>query len=144
MFSHRKKGLHPKNVVSEPEQSKPNTGEIMRTVASDKSFHFYEGIGRPTNQVAVSLIDFRKKIDRINLSSVIFHLKRADFESWIREVIGDDVLATRISQINPYDPNVRAALQTTFDLRIRELGKTPSYTKAGIQDLVKVSSPIET
>ncbi len=139
MFTHRKKGQDSKNTVSKPKKTEPGA----RKLTSDNAFHFYEGIGKPTNQVAKSLTDFRRKIDSVNLSSVVFHLKRGDFENWIRDAIGDDILATRIGKINPYDPNVRAALQTTLDLRLRELRETTPHTKAGAQDTIKIYSPIE-
>lgn len=51
-------------------------------------------------EMAVSLTDLFAKIERVDLQSVVFHQARGDFKRWIREVIGDRELATRLGRIS--------------------------------------------
>ena len=75
--------------------------QILRRV-SEESFHFASGIGAFTGESANSLIDFQEKLDKIPLQCIRFHLypRQPDFESWIRETLGDDYLADKIAQID--------------------------------------------
>jgi len=69
---------------------------ILGTVVYDKAFFFFEDIGKPTGQYAISLSDFSTKISKVPAKCLTFHLKRADFENWIRDIIGDPELSRRI------------------------------------------------
>jgi hypothetical protein len=96
-------------LVSKPSISKPGvrkstlsedrTSTILRSVSEKEGFHFYRAVGEPTGETAVSLADFAKKMKYVNVRSVNFHFYRKDFETWIRDVIGDAELALRISRI---------------------------------------------
>jgi len=39
-------------------------------------------------------------LEKILLKSIGFHLKRGDFERWIRETLGDEYLANEINKID--------------------------------------------
>jgi len=78
---------------------KETVSKILGTVSYNRAFFFYEEIGKPIGEAAVSLSDFCNKIEQIPSKSLVFHLKRGDFENWIREVIGDMELAGRIGNI---------------------------------------------
>lgn len=67
--------------------------KILRNVPEQEGFHFYLGIGEPTGKIAVSLTDFVKKLETIDVQSVNFHFPRKDFEKWIRDAVGDAELA---------------------------------------------------
>jgi len=56
-------------------------------------------MGKPLGEAAISLSDFCNKINTIPPKSLVFHLKRGDFENWIRDVIRDVELARRIGNI---------------------------------------------
>jgi len=73
--------------------------KILRTVPEKEGFHFYTAIGKPTEETAVSLTDFVKKMETVDARSVNFHYSRKDFAKWIREVIGDAELAARLGRI---------------------------------------------
>jgi hypothetical protein len=72
---------------------------MLGTLAQDKAFFFYEDVGRSTGDSATSLTDFCSKINVAPTASLLFHLKRGDFESWTKNAIGDSELATRIAKI---------------------------------------------
>ena len=79
--------------------NKDLVSKILRSVPEQEGFHFYLAVGEPTGEIAVSLVDFVKKMETIDVRSVNFHFPRKDFEKWIRGVIGDAELALRIGRI---------------------------------------------
>ena len=118
------------------EVSDTEINKILRTVPTEKAFYFYKEIGTPTKHFSASLPDFRDKLKIIEWSSLVFHLKRRDFENWIREVIGDPELAKRISDFSPDTYNLRDKLYMAVDTRIRQL-REPVQTATSEQLLVK-------
>jgi hypothetical protein len=80
--------------------SKDLISKILRSVTEQEGFHFYLAIGEPTGETAVSLADFAEKMGAVDARSVNFHYTRKDFEKWIREVIGDSTLASRLNMIS--------------------------------------------
>ncbi len=79
--------------------NKDLASKILRSVPEQEGFRFYLAIGEPTGEIAVSLADFVKKLETIDVRSVNFHFPRKDFEKWIRGVIGDAELALRVGRI---------------------------------------------
>jgi len=73
--------------------------KILGTVSYEKAFFFYEDIGKPTGDFAISLSDLCSKINAVDSKSLTFHLKRGDFENWIKEVLGDSELPSRIVKL---------------------------------------------
>lgn len=125
MFSRKKKNKKTSvtNMNAKPSQSEVE--KILRTVPPDEAFYFYEEVGKPVGYIARSLVDFRDKVNAVQRSSLVFHLKRKDFANWIKGIIGDSELAKRISNISPDDFNLKNKLFTTIDKRINELKETP-------------------
>jgi hypothetical protein len=72
---------------------------ILRRVPEREGFRFYRNVGDPTGETAVSLVDFLSKMEVVDVRSISFHFSRKDFETWIREVIGDAELSIRIGRI---------------------------------------------
>ncbi|HVP15831.1 MAG TPA: hypothetical protein VMT42_00485 [candidate division Zixibacteria bacterium] len=83
-----------KKVLGLPEISKEKAAEILMYLPMEKSFHFYADIGKPLNVHATSLSDFSDKIQKVDLSSIEFHVNRGDFEAWFAE-LGDAELARK-------------------------------------------------
>ena len=101
---------------------KPEALRVLRTVNANESFRFYEGIGKPTGQIATSLADFLNKIKSVKTESLMFHLERKDFENWIEKTLGDFTLAKRIAKMSfKRDRNVKAKMQAILEKRIKEL-----------------------
>jgi len=108
----------------------PNKNSIQRilgNVVYDKAFFFYEDLGKPTGEFATSLSDFCNKINTISSQSLAFHLKRGDFENWIRETLGDIELSHQLGKLKARktmwknDASLRTKLQATIRNRIAEL-----------------------
>jgi len=101
--------------------------KILETVAHDKAFFFYEEIGKPTGDFAVSLSDFCGKLDKVPPKCLAFHLKREDFENWTRDIIGDVELSRRIGKVKTSktvwknDTTLRKKLYATVRDRVAEL-----------------------
>lgn len=101
--------------------------KILGNVVYDKAFFFYEDIGKPTGDFAINLSDFCNKIKTISPKIVAFHLKRGDFENWIREIIGDSELSQRIKKLKTNkrafksQTTLRNKLHVTVRDRIAEL-----------------------
>jgi hypothetical protein len=101
--------------------------KILAVVSEDRGFHFCFADQVYTMVTASSLSDFVAKLDGIDDRSVLFHYPRGDFQSWIREVIGDNELANRMCFIAPNLPGdkLRKELQTMVQQRIKELTAIP-------------------
>lgn len=101
--------------------SREEVSKILGTVNYERAFYFYNGVGKPNGDFAVSLSDFCSKINVISSESLAFHLKRRDFQNWIREVVGDVELAKRMDKIQVKDNAVRSTLHAFVSNRIKEL-----------------------
>jgi hypothetical protein len=97
--------------------------EILRTVSYEKSFHFYTAHGNYIGETATSLDAFAKKIQLVPASSISFHLQRGDFQKWIKDTLGDNELAKRISLIELTLPaeDLRKELLAIVQTRIKAL-----------------------
>ncbi len=89
--------------------------ELRRIVVEpEKGFHFYEDIGKPLGQVALSLEDFVEKVGRVPLASIEFHQKRGDFAKWIRAVFMDHTVADAIEGIKEHGEELRRKIIETI------------------------------
>jgi len=73
--------------------------EFLRTVPYEKGFHFYTAPGTFTGETATSIDAFEKKLQVVAADSVNFHFQRGDFQRWVKDTLGDDELAKRVSAI---------------------------------------------
>jgi hypothetical protein len=101
--------------------SQEEISKILGTVAYERAFYFYDGVGKPNGEFAVSLSDFCSKINVVRPESLAFHLKRRDFQNWISEVVGDIELAKRMDKIQVKDNALRSTLHAFVSNRIKEL-----------------------
>lgn len=97
--------------------------KILNIVPNARGFHFCTANGNSTGVTAVGLGDFAEKLKTIDLSSIDFHFRCGDFQKWIREVLRDDELAERISQIKKdlCGENLRTELLETVNSRMVHL-----------------------
>ena len=113
---------------------------ILRILRDEEAFYFYEAIGKPTGENAQSLSDFLEKMKSVKLESLLFHLQRKDFQTWIEKTLGDSKLARKMDGIPPsHDDDLRTKIHATVENRIKELRGT-SLTLLVSEDLAVVSS----
>ena len=72
---------------------------ILRTVPYEDGFNFYFDIGQPTKNTATSLEQFAKELEVVEVKSVDFHFKRADFQKWVSKILEDIELSRRLDKI---------------------------------------------
>ena len=124
--------MKPKGKLKNSEQklgysipSQRKTKAILRDLPLEMSFRFYEEIGKPTAQVATSLLDFCDKLasaQSLQLRfSLAFHMKRGDFVAWIKQAVGDSELANKIGEISADDQDLAEKLYHAVDNRIKQL-----------------------
>ncbi|MEM2972013.1 MAG: hypothetical protein QW270_06275 [Candidatus Bathyarchaeia archaeon] len=114
-----------KKALGFPEIDKGKASEILSYLPVEKSFHFYADIGKPLNIYAVSLQDFCDKIQKVNISSLEFHINRGDFEAWFT-ALGDIELARKtllIKEQKLIGEDLRKRLYETVKSRCEELAK---------------------
>jgi hypothetical protein len=111
-----------KNVdLLEKSLTREDVSKFLEPVSYEESFRFLDGTARPTGEIAISLSDFCSKIRTVSSESLLFHLKRNDFQEWIGEVIGDDELARRLNRIRVKNGVLRDTLHALISSRIQEL-----------------------
>jgi hypothetical protein len=108
-----------KHQTSEPDLAR----KLLAPVSYDHGFHFFTSIGRYTGETAVSLATFAKEVEVAPIESIDFHFKRADFQKWISDTVGDAVLATSIENIEKElaDEPLRRRLIEVINTRVKEL-----------------------
>jgi len=81
-----------------------------REVGVEKAFYFYEDLGQPLHQVAVSLKDFLEKVKEVSVASIEFHQNRGDFAKWIRDAFGAVPLADAVETVKESGEGLRRQL----------------------------------
>ena len=89
-------------------------------------FSFSYDFVRSSGLTDHSLDDFVSTLKTVDISSLLFHLERGDFERWIRQVIGDEKLANKIAEIMRLDKrlkgsNLRKKILAVTTRRIKQL-----------------------
>jgi len=89
------------------------------------AFEFAAGEGMRTGDVAHSYQEFLDVIKRIDSRSLVYHLYRGDFDSWVSEVFRDKLLSEKLvrlkSAVRPVD-QLRARMIRILEVRLAELG----------------------
>lgn len=112
-----------KEVLGFPRLDKNQVSNILSPLPLEKAFHFYEGLNRYVGVHADSLEDFCRKILKVDLESIRFHLLRRDFESWFK-LLGDMELARKVGMVREeelFGEALRKELYDTVKSRRDEL-----------------------
>jgi predicted transcriptional regulator len=123
-----------KRALGIPEITKEKAASIIAYAPHDKAFNFYSTVGKPLSIHAHSLRDFANKLDRADIVSVEFHMKRGDFENWFRG-LGDEELAKKTALLkkkNLVGEDLRKQLHEISEQRYLELAQLsgqPTTTK---------------
>jgi alpha-amylase len=119
--------------VGEKALTPTDAARMLRRLPSWRAFWFYRDMDEPLGQGAMSLSEFSQLISAIEEQSLEFHVQRKDFESWIREGVGDKELADRIRDLGrqalPGD-QLRKRLCSMVEQRYHELGRIASEGSA--------------
>ncbi len=96
---------------------------ILRRVSIHEAFLFFTDEEHYTGKFAQSLDIFVREIDNVPLKSIEFHFERGDFQKWIRNIIGDNELASRFNCIEESMRGVelRKTIKKTVKERIDQL-----------------------
>jgi hypothetical protein len=89
--------------VKKPPVDRDKALLITSSVPGEKGFHFFTDVQKPTGIFATSLFDFLEVLKKVDLKSLEFHLKRNDFQKWLREVVRDDWLADQFEKLRALD-----------------------------------------
>ena len=114
-----------KEALGISEVTKEKAIAILSYEPHDKSFEFYSDIGKPLHVHAHSLRDFAKKLEKVENSSIEFHIKRGDFEAWFT-TSGDQELAKKIKllrQRNLASDDLRRQLRQIVEQEYISLAK---------------------
>jgi hypothetical protein len=103
-----------------------NYENILRRVDDEKAFYFYQDVNMYTGIKVNSLEDFANTLPTLAVEVIDFHLKRGDFEKWIKEVLGDETLSNNILKIREkglVGEEAKKQLIRVVSRRLRELRK---------------------
>jgi hypothetical protein len=109
--------------LAKKQTSKSPYSKILNIVPYAQGFHFCTASGNSAGVTALGLADFAEKLKTIGISPIDFHFRCSDFQKWIRDILGDDELAERISQIKGdlCGETLRTELLETVNSRIIHL-----------------------
>ncbi|MBI4258290.1 MAG: hypothetical protein HY619_04980 [Thaumarchaeota archaeon] len=72
--------------------------KILAQVPPEKGFHFHTDVEAYTGRYASSLEEFSKMLEQVDLKSIEFHLRRKDFENWVR-YLGDQAIPLQLAKV---------------------------------------------
>jgi 16S rRNA C967 or C1407 C5-methylase (RsmB/RsmF family) len=110
--------------VKKPPVDRDKALLITSSVPGEKGFHFFTEVQKPTGIFATSIFDFLEQLKKVDLKSLEFHLKRNDFQKWLREVIRDDWLAEEFEKLRALDlsaDRLRVKLVEVTEERCKQL-----------------------
>ena len=100
----------------------------VRTVTPDRAFYFYREMGQPLGTASRCLDELATIVEGVDSSSIGFHVKRGDFESWFK-MLGDKSLAGQVAELRDKDippDELRGMLSSIVRTRLDRLHKIAS------------------
>jgi hypothetical protein len=79
--------------------------------------------GHYTGETATSVCSFLRDLGSVDIQSIKFHFERDDFQKWIRNIIKDEELASRIDKLGKKlsEDSLQPKLTDIVQKRISEL-----------------------
>ncbi|HSQ53627.1 MAG TPA: alpha-amylase, partial [Acidobacteriota bacterium] len=100
---------------------------LLRRLPFGMGFTFSYEFARSSDITVHSLNEFVSALKKVDVSSIIFHMERRDFERWLRFVVGDVELADQIATITISKringETLRRKVLAATEKRIRQLKK---------------------
>ena len=100
---------------------------VLRQLPIGRGFTFFYEFARPSQWTVHSLDEFYSALKTVNLNSIRFHVERGDFEQWVRQVVGDDKLASTIAGLSDKKltgEKLRKRMLSVVERRIKKLQET--------------------
>lgn len=114
-------------ILRELERPELTAKWALRKLPPNKGFSFFYEFARPTKQTVYSLYEFKETLKTVDTKSIQFHLERGDFTRWLSQVVGEKVLAEKISRLLTAKLKGEALRKRVLKIvaeRIRALEKT--------------------
>ncbi|MCW4016735.1 MAG: DUF5752 family protein [Candidatus Bathyarchaeota archaeon] len=73
---------------------------LLRRLPAGMGFTFSYEFARSSGLTVRSLNEFYSALKMIDVSAILFHMERGDFERWLSQVVGDELLADQIATVN--------------------------------------------
>ena len=105
-----------KNLLDEYKQDCGDVPKLNNPLKPDEKvtpewgFYFYEAFNKPLFEAAFNLEDLKKKVAKVQVTSLDFHQNRGDFARWIRDVFKETQLADRIANMTSTGETLRLEL----------------------------------
>ncbi len=115
-------------VMLELEKPELAAKRMLRRLPAGKGFTFFNEFDQPTEISVHNLEEFYSALEAVGLKSIRFHIKRGDFEGWLRHVVGDEKLADEIAHISSKSLSgreLRKRILGIVEARIMELKEMP-------------------
>ncbi len=112
---------------------------LLRRLPSGMGFTFSYDFARSSDLTVHSLNEFISALKKVDVSSIMFHMERNDFERWLRYVVGDDELADLIARITASKKKIggealRKKVLAATEKRIRQLKKTADGASVSVKE----------
>jgi hypothetical protein len=72
---------------------------LHTTLPDWKKFYFHTPDGWYSGKAAGNLWEFREVLGEVSIDSIVYHMKRGDFEHWLREALHDEELSRQVHKI---------------------------------------------
>jgi alpha-amylase len=109
---------------------------LLRHLPSGMGFTFSYEFARSSDLTVHSLDEFVSGLKKVDVSSIMFHMERQDFERWLRFVVGDSDLADQITKITTKKMNgetLRKKILVATKKRIRQLKKIADGSSTSVK-----------
>jgi alpha-amylase len=114
-------------IMQELERPEFMAKRVLRQLPIEKSFTFFYEFARPSQWTVHSLNEFYSALKTVDPKSIRFHVERGDFERWVRQVAGDDKLASKIASLSDkklIGEKLRKRMLSVVGRRIEKLQET--------------------
>ena len=101
---------------------------ILAQVPPENGFYFHTAVGLYTGRRSSDLAKFCDAVKDVDIRSIGFHLKRGDFEAWIR-FLGDNILAMQIAKLRKKQLQGESLRSKLYDLVNRRCNKLRALTR---------------
>jgi alpha-amylase len=115
-------------ILRELEKPEHAMKRVLCRLPAGKGFTFFRDVAEPTETTVHSLDEFHAALKTIDPKVISFHMKRGDFDTWLRQVVGDEKLADRMAKLRKKRSsrkNLRKEVLKAVAGRIRELKPHP-------------------